>query len=261
MNIKHPKLQAVMSREARQLRDNVYDTCIKYFAHGSMTETAEYEKAIIDTYNPIVWERPILLAHDQVIFDSFLRITSAKYKEQQDHSRETRGNKAGSRRKDIDWLLTATTFPDDLWLPHVPEQDKRKGNVSPEAIYKVRDQFGPMYELFTKWLIVDFSHKVLFGIFDASMRYSLSLVSDCMEMVPELRNRSYEYLMVIVEKEMIIRQAEMMETKDLLDRSKMVLKAIVDLANDKSKIDWDSIDKDIKMDQENQEAFEKVKPT
>jgi hypothetical protein len=156
-----------------------------------------------------------------------------------------------------------TTFPDDLWVPNINEQTRRsRGAIEPSAFDRVRNQFTPMYGLFSQWLIVDFSHKVLFGIYDISLRYSLDLVKECMDMVTELRNRSYEYVAAIIEKEMVVRQAEMLENKELNDRSKAVLKVISDLALNKTKsLDWESLEKNVKIDRENQEAFNKVKPT
>lgn len=252
-----------MSREARQLRDNVYETCAKYYSHGDMGLTSKFESTIIDTYDPVVWERPILYAQEQVVFDAFMRVTSDIYQKQQRDGREAKGNKAGSRRKDIDWLQVVTTFPDDLWVPNINEQTRRsRGAIEPSAFDRVRNQFTPMYGLFSQWLIVDFSHKVLFGIYDISLRYSLDLVKECMDMVTELRNRSYEYVAAIIEKEMVVRQAEMLENKELNDRSKAVLKVISDLALNKTKsLDWESLEKNVKIDRENQEAFNKVKPT
>ena len=256
--INHPKFEAVMSREARQLRNDIIGLAISYGAAGQTTiGIAEFKQKIVEAYNPIVWERPILCAHNSEIYDSFMRITSTVYKAQENVGREAKGNKGGARRKDVDWLSVATVFPDTYWLQNV--KDKRTGSVDPRSLDSILESFSIMYKLYSGWLISDFSHKVLFGILDVSRKYSPDLVQECMDMVTEIRQRSFDYLMAIIDKEMAARQIEMTQNKELLDRSKQILNTFVELVKGKDPIDFDSLEKDAKVDRDNLDEFNKVK--
>jgi len=117
-----------------------------------------------------------------------------------------------------------------------------------------------MYTLLAGWLITDFSYTTLFKIVDISRRYSISIFEECMAHVSEVRNRSVDYLLAIVDKEMAARRMDMMETKELLDSSKELLNSLVDMATNRTKpVDWDSLEKNMKEDSDNREEFNKVK--
>jgi len=259
--INHRSLQTVMSREARQLRDDIFNKAIEHGTAGMISSDVEqFVGNIIQAYNPIVWERAVMYAHKAEIWDAFMKITSSIYKDQQDAGREARGNKGKVRRKDVDWLSVAISFPDMWWVSGV--QNRRNGSIVPCDLDTVLKPFEAMYRLYTGWLISDFGIKTLFGIFDVSKRYSTDIVKECMDMVDEVRGRSFEYLMAIIDREIAARQIEMLQTKELLDRSKEILSAVVEIARSKSeRIDWAAIEKDTDIDKENKEEFDKVKPT
>lgn len=257
--IDRPELRGIMGRDAKRLRESIYEVAVLNGTAG-MTELQihNFHDAVIKEYDPVIWERPILYANSADISDTFKRMTSSLYQDQQRGGKKAFGNKAGPRRKNVDWLLVASKFPDEFWLPGI--QNPRTGSIHPKDFDHIREQFTDIYKLFTGWLVSDFGYKTLFGIFDASKRYSISIIQECMGMVDDLRNRSYEYLMAIVDREMGIRKIEMMENKELLDRSKQILGMLVDMATNRSQsVDWDSIIKSAQMDAQNASEFDKVK--
>jgi len=259
--LNHPTLKVVMSREARQLRDAVVDKSIECGTSGMLpADMKKFIDTFMAAYNPMVWECPVMYAHVSEIWNAFLRMTSAAYKDQQKAGRETRGNVTGIRRKDIDWLSIIISFPDTWWMSSV--QEKRKGSIALCNLDGVLKPFEDMYRLYTNWLIADFSVKTLFGIFDVSKRYSIEIVKECMDAVDNVRNRSFEYLMAIIDREFAARQIEMMQNKELLDKSKDILNAVIDMARSKSEhIDWEFIEKDTSTIKENEDEFDKIKLT
>jgi hypothetical protein len=82
-----------------------------------------------------------------------------------------------------------------------------------------------------------------------------------MEMIDgDPSHRSIEYLMAVVDKELAVRRAQMLENKELMERSKVILDAVVTAATFHDRpIDWDSMDKIVDIDILNKAEFDKVK--
>jgi hypothetical protein len=247
----------VLSRDARKVRDHVLEICINYGTSKIQVEVSSFISKIKQQYDPLAWEKSVLYATPQDIITTIDRKTSAAYQQVDVNGpilKKTRGNKTGPRNHNIDWLALAR-FDKEWWIEAVP----RPGSIHPDSLDKL-PEFMDMYKLFSSWFIVEFSYHTLFGVLDFSRRFSLEIVKECMEEVDDPRKRSIEYLGAIIDKELMAREIEMMENKELTENSKRILKAISELARNRDKpVDWDTIDKKASIDLLNVEEFEKVK--
>jgi hypothetical protein len=245
------KFMRIMSRDGRRIRDDVIGSCLRYSA-------INIEQQISEFYDPMVWEKAVLYAHPSDLFTAFMRLTSKLYKDEERSGRLPKGRKDGARRKDVDWADVAINFAPQWWMPGI--QDPRARRIDPNDFYKLEPAFTNMYMLVSQWLITDFSYTALLQILDISKRYSLDLVSECMEKIDQVRNRSIDYLMAIIEKEMAARHIEMMESKELEERSKKILSDLIDMAEKRAvSVDWDELEKNKEVDNLNKEVFDKVK--
>ena len=251
------EIDGILSRDARKVRDHVLDMCVKYGANKLQSEIDSFISQIKQAYDPIAWEKAILYANPADIITAVERKTSIEYQQVNPNAatvKKTRGNKAGAKNHNIDWLDLAK-FDSKWWLEAPP----RAGSISPDNVDKIQE-FISMYKLLVSWFITDFSHHTLLGIFDFARRFSLEIVQECMEEVDDPRKRSIEYLGAIIEKEMVAREIEMMESKELNEHSKRMLQAISEMARKRDKtVDWDSIDKKASSELDNIEEFNKVK--
>lgn len=257
--IDHPKFKHVMSRDGKTLRESILKLCIDNSIIGlTPSQIKILHDRIIQFYDPIVWERAILYAHHSEVYDAVLRATSSAHNKSAP-GKMPKGNKKGARRKDIDWINLAVSFDWNVWVTFV---DKPRGanKIYPSSLDTHLSDFSNMYTLFINWLLTDFSYSTLYQIYDISRRYSVDIIHDCMQEIEEPRQRSVDYLMAVVDKEIAIRKAKAFEDKSLLDNSKNIINTILNMVADRSKpVDWNNIDKTKEIDNENQEEFNKVK--
>jgi len=252
-----------MSREGKQLRDEVLNMCLQHGAAGQgVTDSVSYTQQITAAYSPLSFERAILYAGSRSVLEAVSRRTSAAFYRHKDKlgmqkPEWQKGSTDGNRYKKIDWLSVASFGP-EWWINSI--QFPRSGAIQPQNFDKVRDEFVNIYSLFTSWLLIDFSFKTLYSIWDLTNRFSPEFIKKCMDLVEDKSKRSIEYLLPIIDKEWAIMRSDILEREELNDQSKAILAAITGLIGDRSKpVDWDSIDADREVDAANSEVFNKVK--
>lgn len=263
LSINNKIFDTVMSIEAKELRDGVIDRCMKYGANKY--KPGELEQKIIESYNPIVWERAVLFGYANELLDGVDRKTSSAYFRHKDKADKATppwqiGSVSGNKYKHIDWLNVAKFEYDDSWFLSSVKFPRKDGNILPSAFDNLRPQFTEMYKLFTSWLIADFNHKTALNIFWYSRDYSIDFIHTCINMVNDKSKRSIEYLSAIVNKEFAIMKHDLMERKELTDDSKKTFDMILQTMSDKGgQVNWDEIDKDLETNLNNTEEFRKVK--
>jgi hypothetical protein len=256
-----PIFNIVMSREGKQLRDEVLNMCLQHGTAGQ-ANTTSYTQQIIATYSPLSFERAVLYAGSRSVLEAVCRRTSSAFYRHKDKPgmqkpEWQKGSTDGNRYKKIDWLSVAAFGP-EWWINSI--QFPRSGAIQPQNFDKVRDEFVNIYSLFTSWLLIDFSFKALYSIWDLTNRFSPEFIKKCMDLVEDKSKRSIEYLSPIIDKEWAIMRSDMMERKELNEQSKAILVAISGIVADRSKpVNWDPIDKDREVDAANSEVFNKVK--
>lgn len=264
LKLQDPVLNHVMSRDARKTRDQVLDLCMQ---HGGITTKSlaapqQFRLDIIKQYDPIHWERAVLYAHPNDIWDAVRRATSKRYHDSQDPNKATmpwkRGSITGTRYKKTDWLAVARLEP-EWWVGGVqfPRSSSAIKNLGDFA--KIEAPFRRLYDAFIKWVPSDFSYKALFTIFAMSTNENPDFIIECMGFVEDPRKRSIEYLTSVVDRERAIRKQELMEREDITEQSKAIISAITSAVEKREPIDWDSMDEAVKQSSENRQAFDKVK--
>jgi hypothetical protein len=215
----------------------------------------------------------MLYASKQQVLETIHRRTSSQYIKDQQKETKTgdakpsweHGSISGPKDKSIDWVDLAV-FHYHWWygLIQFPHSDgigtKRKVAVQPQAVQKNIKAFRGMYELFLSWLVkADFGRDTLLGIWDLSTKYSIDEVRRCMELVEDKSKRNIHYLDAIIDKEQAILQEELQEARDLNEHSKKTILAIMNLARKSGPVDWEALEKNVKVDKLNQQEFDKVK--
>jgi len=261
--IADPIFNIVMSREGKQLRDEVLNMCIQHGTAGrGIAGNQEFAQQVINVYSPLNFERAVLYAGSRSLLEAVCRRTSASFYRHQDKPGQQKpewqkGSIDGNRYKKVDWLSVAAFGP-EWWIKSV--QFPRQGAIQPQNFDKVKDEFTKVYSLFTSWLLIDFSHKTLFSIWDLTNRFSVEFIQKCMDLVEDKSKRSIEYLLPIIDKEWVIMRQELMERNELNDQSKAILAAISSLVGDRNKpVDWEEIDRTREIDTTNLDMFNKVK--
>ena len=259
-----------MSKDARRLRDDVYELVFKTelpkIDFGKKDIWLEQLKA---GYDPLNFERAILFDYQDRIFEAVLRRTSKKFADDTDAEKKSgehrwdheKGTVARSatRNKDIDWLEVAK-FADwqNIWHECI-EFHKANPSIAPGSFDASLHQFRPMYELFVGWMYTDFNRASLLHIFNMSNHYALDFVKECMDMVEDPRKREPAYLLAIIQKEHKILQVEINENDEIDEFSKRIINACVDFVDHHEPVNFNEFEKEFQEHMKNHEEFNKVK--
>lgn len=254
-----------MSKNAKWLRNSVLEMCVKYgTGSGIKCNINEFIANIKNNYDPLDWECAILYASKDQLLDAVKRSTSTRYSDQIKNPNNKKekwelGSIGGARCKNINWLDVAKFKPiwwqDYIKFPH-------KGSINPSNFYKVVDQFRPIYNLFTNWLVADFSYSDLYIIWNLSTKVSSEEVNRCISLVTDNNKKNSKYLLAIIEQEQAIKRANFKEQSELNAYSLSVVNAILSIVDlNKDPVDWKPIDNNISEDKNNEDAFKDVKLT
>jgi hypothetical protein len=262
--IEHPKLNHVMSRGAKKLRDKVFTLCLENSGVGSKGQKIfdDFKQAIIDNYDPLDWERALLYASTDPLYDAVLRITSTRYVNQlkkDDNSKAAweMGSTGGGRNKEIDWVDVAK-FDAKWWYGHI--RFPHSGSIQPNNFDKVIQEFSAVYKLFTDWFLADFGYHDLLFIWHLTNKNTIEEIQKCMDMVTDKNKRSTNYLSAILDKEDALLRVELEERQEMMDHSQNTLDAIASIVDkDRDPVDWNNIEKDIDLDRNNEDGFKGVK--
>lgn len=259
--LKEPPFNLIMSKNARALRDDVYMLC---FSHCGYTSLREFVDEIKEQYDRIYWETAIYYHHNERIFEGILRRTSVKFeakpKKGEDPATWQRGTKAtgAARNKKIDWLKLAIFDDIEFWREMI-DFPRTKLAVYPKQIKLIQLAFTAMYELITGWLFADFNYTSLYHIYEFARDDSLSFVEECMDKVEDPRKHSTSYLQAIMQQERAIQKEELLEADSVVEFSKQVIHKMVDMVDKHEPIDWDQIETNASVGEENRSVFDKVK--
>lgn len=253
-----PIFSRYMSKGGRQLRNNVLDLC---FTHGAQKIEAQTEfcSSLLKSYNPLNWEKAVLYNGPDKIFEAVCRKTSDRfYKEPAGKQPWDRGSKSPNtnRYKEVNWLEVAR-FDYDIWLDCV--QFPASGGILPKEFIYFEKKFAKVYEAYSRWVSSDFGISALRKLFYSSKKYSPDFIIQCMEKVVELDKQNIYYLESILETEQGILLRQVKDSEEVLEQSKQMLEAIVDLAGRSNSVNWGSIEDTVDIDRENHEEFSKVK--
>lgn len=265
-----PPFNRAMSKDARKLRDDVYELAFIHGLPNGDTEKRQWIKKLIDSYDPLNFERAILYDHYDRIIEAVNRRTSVKFKKdsdsirkgemdfKDDHKRGTK-SKSSYRLPGLDWLNIAQ-FSDweDIWYRCV---NLHKANISiePKHFNTTISQFRDMYNLFVGELYYDFNRNSLIHIYQMASKYSLDFVKECMGRVVDVRQKEPNYIIEVVKKEHAILQAELEESNQVEKETVELVKSVVSYVNYHDEIDWGKVKKDLKKRMDNKEEFDKVK--
>lgn len=249
-----------MSKPARLLRNEVIELC---FSNINPNDRQKFIDNLKNNYHRVNWEKAIFYNNNNIIFDGILKRTSKKFED--DKTKKNReppwkmGTKAtgAHRSKNIDWFELSTFANSDFWFDIV--EFSRSLSIKPDIFDKMRSQFVPMYDLITDWLLVDFSFSDLYRIYEISKNDSISFVRQCMDKVDDRSKISVPYLMAIIEKERAILKAELADSQHLTDRTKMFFDLVLENEKKWEHINWDELDKEARVIEDNMREFDKVK--
>lgn len=245
----HPPYNGVISREAKQLRTEVFEL-VSSVAPGGIN----FIRSFNDRYNQVYFEKAILFHHYENIVDAIYRRTSSKY------LKDGRGtsSKRSSRDKKFDWgkLLT---FDDHTLYTDTIEGKNPHFHVDPRKFDHSFTQFSDMYYLFINWFISDFSRSDLYKIYNYANKYSCDFVKTCMDKIADPRARNIKYLDAVIENEFAILRMELEESKEINEFSKSAIQTIIDATGCHESVDWDDLTNQTNIKQDTEEAFDKVK--
>lgn len=264
-----PPFDKNMSKDARSLRDRVYELAFKNGFPKDPNKRDRWITELRSEYDPLLFEMAVLYDHHERIIESVRKRTSKKFlddnkhenstgKERPDHEKGTKSRNA-SRIKGLDWLDIAK-FQDwhDIWYRCI-EYAKLTPTINPNKFLPTSAQFRPVYELFVDWVYSDFNRKSLVQIYRMSLNYSLEFIKECMEFVEDRRKRDAGYLLAIIEKEHAILRAELEENAEVHRMSKQIVDSIVDYVDHHEHVDWDELEKDFHNHLLNKEEMDKIK--
>lgn len=256
-----PPFNLTMSSGARYLRDEVYELC---FSHRGMESLTAFVDRLREQYSRIHWEKAVYYKHQDPVLQGILRRTSTAFKSKPKKGAAPamweRGTIASgaARRKDIDWFKLAVFDDPAFWMEMI-DFPRGKLMVHPSHIDQIEPAYTEMYELITNWLVTDFNYTSLYHIYEFARDCSLTFVKECMDKVEDLRQHSTSYLRAIIESERAVQKQELDEVREVDAYSQLVIDKMKEMVSIREEIDWDKIEADAAVGEENRTEFDKVK--
>lgn len=252
---------SIMSSGARYLRNEVYELC---FSHRGTDSLTVFVNRIREQYNRINWEKAVYYHNHEEILRGIYRRTSTAFKAKHKNGvvpeiweRGTIASNA-ARRKDIDWFKLAIFDDVSFWMDMI-NSPRAKLVVYPNHIDQIEPAYSNMYEMVTDWLITDFNYTSLYHIFEFARDCSLSFVKECMGKVENIRQHSTSYLRAIIEKERVIQKHELDELQEIDKYSQFVIDKMKEMVEAGENVDWEKIEKEASVGENNRAEFDKVK--
>jgi len=262
--IDDPVLDKVMSREAREVRDEVFMLSYKMgTSRMGNSDREEFIQRMVAQYDPINFERAVFYSRPRQIIEAIYRATSAKFTEDQKPGVNKEASKRGTvakgatRRKDVNWLDVAR-FEANVWYEAV-SFPRNRGHISPHEFDVHLKAFESMYVAFINWYEYDFSFKALYFIWECAKKYSIDFVIHNLDSIEDPNKKNVDYIKTVIRNQHRSLMKQQLENERLCAKSYEIINTLVGLVVDKEPVDWDSLDEELDIEMKNKAEFDKVK--